>query len=256
MSSCFYCSKSFRSSRALQCHLIANSECRFQLLSQVPPVPASVVNRNIASTPRRRSITRHSQPHFNPFPDDLSDFPMNHSMDNPEPFDASAPIANFSVPALRHYFQIPSEILETAQNLNLVSHPYSVDGSLEEEMEQLLANRGTDSSTAVAPPVLGLPSDYVSTTAPGIPDSLSRNRHYVGEVFTIGTNEDFDMLEAFPNSLVSMTRLIHYCWSAAVPLYLIDGILKIICDEVNSKRLDLNEHPSYRRTMGDLRKLF
>ena len=215
-----------------------------------------MVNSNIASTPTRRSTSRHSELQSNQFPDDLSDFPMNHSMDDPVPFDPSAPIANCSVPALRQYFQIPSEILETAQNLNLHSHSYSDDESLQEEMEQLLANRAADSSTAVPPHVFGIPSNDVGSIALETPDSLSRNGHYLGEIFTIGTNDDFDMLDAFPNSLVSMTRLIHYCRSAAVPLYLIDGILKLICDEVNSKRLDLNQCPSYRSTMSDLRNLF
>jgi hypothetical protein len=64
----------------------------------------------------------------------------------------------------------------------------------------------------------------------------------------IGTNKDFYMLGAFPNYLVSMTRLIHYCWMAAVPLYLVDNLLKIVCDEVNLKHLDLNNFSSYCST--------
>jgi hypothetical protein len=104
---------------------------------------------------------------------------MNHSMDDSVPFDPSAPIANCSVPALRQYFQIPSEILETSQNINLHSHSYSDD---EEEIEQLLANHAADSSTAVPPQVFGIPSNDVGPIALETPDSFRINGHCLGEI--------------------------------------------------------------------------
>jgi hypothetical protein len=64
------------------------------------------------------------------------------------------------------------------------------------------------------------------------------------------------MLDAFPGSLVSMTRIIHYCRKAAVPLYLVDGILKIILEEVSANRLNLLDPPSSQSTMKDLKQLF
>jgi len=52
--------------------------------------------------------------------------------------------------------------------------------------------------------------------------------------------------------MISMTGIIHFCQMAAVPLYLVDGFLKIISKEVGANRLSLNDYPSHARTMRDL----
>ena len=74
----------------------------------------------------------------------------------------------------------------------------------------------------------------------------------LGEVFPIASDKDFDMLQAFPGSMISMTRIIHFCQMAAVPFYLVDGFLKIISEEVGANWLNLNDYPSHACTMRDL----
>ncbi len=69
--------------------------------------------------------------------------------------------------------------------------------------------------------------------------ALPTNGFHLGDVYPIASNEDFDMLDAFPNSLISMTRIIHYCRKAAVPLYEINQLIKIVSEELQCECLDL-----------------
>ncbi len=80
--------------------------------------------------------------------------------------------------------------------------------------------------------------------------------HELGTVFNINSNEDFDMIQAFPNNLASMTRIIQTCRQTGVPLYIVDLTLKVISEEVLSGKLNLNDYPSYDTTMKRLSKLF
>lgn len=251
MSNCPFCFQSFRSAKAISSHLNANSFCRSRLLLQVPPVPP-IVNREFAVTAPVRRPTRQTDtasPVLNSFPDDLSDFPMDLNSDTTLIRDPS-PRCTSHISHHSQCFQIPSEIIKKAQNLNITSHSDS-DDSFDMELNQLQIHGHTDSSTAAAP------ANYEEITDDLVVEShLPNNGYNLGDVFPIADNEDFDMLDAFPSSLVSMTRILHYCRSAAVPLYLIDGILKIVSEEVCSKRLNLMDAPSYRSTMKDLSNLF
>jgi hypothetical protein len=204
------------------------------LLSQVPPIP-SVVNRPLSSTPTNN--TRHyarsaiADPETIPFPDDLSDFPMNHGLDEDIPPDPSETTVH-SVPALRPLFQIPSEIKEFALNLNLLS---AGGNDSEDEYEEEFNHpifAGPPESLAVAP----LAADPISgNIGCNSAESTHLKKGYVlGHVHPIAFHEDFDMLASFPGSLVSMTRILHYCRKAALPLYFVDGILKIISAEASA----------------------
>jgi hypothetical protein len=250
MSSCPYCQKGFRSPKALQAHLVANSHCQSLLSAHIPPVP-SLVQRPISSTtiPTRRSSARYSsadRPESIAFPDDLSDFPMNHDLDESVPPDPSV------TADVRHLFQIPSEIIEGALNLNLSNDNDSQD-DYDQEFNLPLFSGPPESST-VAPLPAFSPLTIDTTFVESSP--TIKKGYVLGDVHQIACNEDFDMLDAFPGSLVSMTRIIHYCRKAAVPLYLVDGILKIILEEVSANRLNLLDPPSSRSTMKDLKQLF
>ena len=133
-------------------YLVVNYHCNSRLLSQVPPIP-SAVNRPLSSTPtnhtRRSARSAIADPETIPFPDDLSDFPTNHGLDEDFPPDPSE-IAVHSVPALRPLFQIPSEIKEFALNLNLLPGGNDSEDEYEEEFDQPIFAE-TPQSLAVAP---------------------------------------------------------------------------------------------------------
>jgi hypothetical protein len=82
--------------------------------------------------------------------------------------------------------------------------------SIDEAINICLENGQQDSSTTafpILPPKLKDDSIVLHTIMPTNAVNLGA----------------FDMLESFPNSLISMTRIIHYCPKVAVPLYLIYG---------------------------------
>ncbi len=80
--------------------------------------------------------------------------------------------------------------------------------------------------------------------------------HELGSLFNIKSNEDFDMIQAFPNNLASMTHIIQTCHQPGVPLHIVDLMLKVISEEVICGKLDLNDYASYDSTMKQLSKLF
>jgi hypothetical protein len=219
------------------------------LSEQVPPVPAFVHQHTPSTEPgAKRRATRGSSappPNTSTFPDDLSDF--FPPTDEPAYFDARAdPSAsvNFSVPAIRQIYQIPAGIVRNPDSES--------EDSIDELINCRLENRQLDFASAVPPHQSLIPNNESAL----LENILPINGFQLGTVFSIDSNEDFDMLGAFPNSLISMTRILHYCKNAAVPLYLVDGILKIVSEEVKSGRLDLTNTPSYRTTMKDLKSLF
>jgi hypothetical protein len=140
-------------------------------------------------------------------------------------------------------------------NLNLLSAGAGNDSEdeYEEEFNHVIF-AGPPESLVVAP----LAADPISGNVDcNSAESTHLKKGYVlGDVHPIAHNEDFDMLASFPGSLVSMTRILHYCRKAAVPLYFVDGILKIISAEVSANRLNLLDPPSSRSTMKDLKSLF
>ena len=148
------------------------------------------------------------------------------------------------MPAIQQIYRVPSGIVQ-----NPDSEP---EDSIYELINCHLENRQLDFASAVPPHESLLPNNESALLEAILPI----NGFQLGTVFSIDSNEDFDMLGAFPNSLISMTRILHYCKNAAVPLYLVDGILKIVSKEVKSGRLDLTNTPSYRTTMKDLKSLF
>ena len=197
MVSCPYCSHIFRSSQALQAHLVVNYHCN-SVLSQVPPIP-SVVNRPLSSTPtnntRQSACSTIADPETIPFPDNLSDFPMNHGLDEECPPDPSE-IAVHSVPALRPLFQIPSEIKEFALNLNLLSGGTNdSEDEYEEEFNHPIF-AGPPESLAVAP----LAADPISGNVHcnSAVSTHLKKRYILEDVHPIASNEDFDMLASFP----------------------------------------------------------
>jgi hypothetical protein len=80
--------------------------------------------------------------------------------------------------------------------------------------------------------------------------------HKLGTVFNISSNKHFDMIQAFPNNLASMTCIIQTCRQTGVPLYIVNLTLKVISEEVLSGKLNLNDYPSYDTTMKQPFKLF
>ena len=210
MVSCPYCPHIFRSSQALQAHLVVNYHCNSRLLSQVPPIP-SVVNRPLSSTPtnntRRPARSAIADPETIPFPDDLSDFPMNHGFDEDVPPDPSETAVHSVPAALQPLFQIPSEIKEFALNLNLLSGGNDSEDEYEEEFNHPIF-AGPPESLPVAP----LAADPISgNIGCNSAESTHLKKGYVlGHVHPIAFHEDFDMLASFPGSLVSMTHILHY----------------------------------------------
>jgi hypothetical protein len=216
---------------------------------------------------KRRRATRLTitEPETNQFPDDLSDFPMNDpsinfsnpldSFDPPDPSSNDHPpshVANCSVPAFHQLFQMPSKIIESAQNLNLSSNNESID-SADVKFNETLNNYPPESFTAQPPIVPPLnQADCKSSLAVN-----KKHGYNLGNIYQIAHNKDFDMLDSFLGSLVSMTHIIlHDCQMAADPLYLIDGIIKIVSEEVGAAHLNLEDIPSYRSTLKDLKVYF
>jgi hypothetical protein len=223
---------------------MSNVPCHRILLGQVPPIPSNVQQDSNASpgegltASRRSNRLLNEETEFNHFPDDLSGIntlPLPHES---SPVDCRIPP--------HEIFQLPSELIEKVKHIGLNLD----DSSFGEEnlaTEHELHNDGTDTfhdSLLNCPP------------PPVVMDAQPSTGYNLGEIFSIAPDEDFDMLQAFPSSLISMTRIIHYCRTAAVPLYLVDGLLKIISEEVGSNRLNLNAVPCQRSTMKDLSRLF
>jgi hypothetical protein len=64
------------------------------------------------------------------------------------------------------------------------------------------------------------------------------------------------MVSAFPNSLISMTRILQCFRQSGAPLYLADLVMKVVSEEVLANRLNLSSVPSYDSTMKRLSNLF
>jgi hypothetical protein len=224
-------------------HLMYNEACHRLVIGEVPPIPAEVLPASTIALPDGQHVSRRSnrllleEPEFNLFPDDLSAINTLPTPHERSPADCCLPP--------HAIFQLPSELIQKVQNLGLNLDDSSFGDDTPEELEEL-HNDGMnlpDSLVIVPPPLL----------VTEVPPSTGYN---LGEIFSIAPDEDFDMLQAFPSSLISMTRIIHYCRKAAVPLYLVDGILKIVSEEVGLKRLNLNAIPCQRSVMKDLSRLF
>jgi hypothetical protein len=224
-----------------------NAFCQQLLIGEVPPIPPHIEQDTPLSTVNSRRTSRRSnqEPEFNSFPDDLSEIRADHPAQVPPTADCRF------LP--QELFQLPSEIVDKVKNLNLgTMDEESVDSSIAEFNYATTCNE----ASMLRPPVLtgSTMRDSVMHESPS--NGLLSSAYAVGEVFGIAPNEDFDMLQAFPGSLISMTRIIHFCRMAGVPLYLVDGFIKIISEEVGASRLNLNDYPSHRSTMKDLSRLF
>jgi hypothetical protein len=209
--------------------------------------------------PEKRRATRLtiSKPKTHHFSDDLSDIPINQPIDYsnlPDPLDdppdpsynfphPSYGVANCSVLAYQQQFQIPSEIIESAHNLNLSFNDESVD-SADAKSNNILNDCPPESFTAHHPPIFP-PSNWADCKS-----LLSVNKKHgysLGNIYQIAHIEDFNMLDSFPGgSLMSMAHIIHYFQMAAAPLYLINGIIKIISEEVSAAHLNLMDTPPPR----------
>jgi hypothetical protein len=224
-----------------------NAFCQQLLIGEVPPIPPHIEQDTPLSTVNSRRTSRRSnqEPEFNSFPDDLSEIRADHPAQVPPTADCRF------LP--QELFQLPSEIVDKVKNLNLgTMDEESVDSSIAEFNYATTCNE----ASMLRPPVLtgSTMRDSVMHESPS--NGLLSSAYAVGEVFGIAPNEDFDMLQAFPGSLISMTRIIHFCRMAGVPLYLVDGFIKIISEEVGASRLNLNDYPSHCSTMKDLSHLF
>jgi hypothetical protein len=220
-----------------------HTRCTRLLLGDVPPIPPHVHQDTIhaSSEPpssRRSNRLLSEEPSNNNFPDDLSAImTQSQSQSQSQPLDA--PLADCRIPP-HDIFQLPSEILDKVKHLDL---------NLDDSVSVDIVEEGEFPNHSINAPQQ-VPTSSIT------PEDVPVGGYNLGEVFTIAPDEDFDMLQAFPGSLISMTRIIHFCRMAAVPLYLVDGLMKIISEEVSSNRLNLNDFPSHRSTMTDLSRLF
>ena len=265
---CSICNKTFTNYCGLTSHLRLYEPCRTRLLSQIPPIPPVVFNRRIpeaqspdevsAGHPRRSgrySANENTQTmEFDMFPDnDLSDVESEHPVDQIPPLGLPSSPNNPSKNS-HLFFRLPSEIVKEVQNSNLDLDDHS-DTLMDVDVSRYL-HRSLDSSTAF-PHSNEPPTPHNEISTPCLPKNHPYYHGYSqGEVSTIAADEDFDMLQAFPSSLISMTRIIKFCRDAGVPLYVVDGFLKIVSEEVACDRLNLFDHPSHATTMKHLSKLF
>jgi hypothetical protein len=205
---------------ALSSHLMANNRCQNLLGGEVPPIPPTIhqemLTQPVVHLPSKRS-TRVivEEPEFNSFPDELSQIATDHPME-----DASSPV-DCDV-CYQEMFQLPSEIIQKAKHLkiSLDADDPSIgsDESSEFDVNNIVAHRQEDISARA--PWVALPSTPLDKS---MHESSPKIGYTLGDVFSIAPNEDFDMLQAFPGSLISMTHIIHFCQMAGVPLYLVDG---------------------------------
>jgi hypothetical protein len=232
--------------------------CRSRLLAQVPPLPSVVerpvsysggIDDNVARRPSTRLMTVPiTSDEVHNFPDDMSDV-------IPEPPSTNPPVS--TGPRRLELFQLPHEIIAAAQNLNMDNEQ---DESLLNWLDLRVGEQprlNSDNSTT------HFQNQFTNELETSNMDTLVSTTvdcrhpgHELGTVFNINSNEDFDMIQAFPNNLASMTRIIQTCRQTGVPLYIVDLMLKVISEEVLSGKLNLNDYPSYDTTMKRLSKLF
>ena len=146
-------------------------------------------------------------------------------------------------------FPLPQDIIDAARHLddlslgedNVDCHVDKVGNSLSVNLSQ----RCPDLCQPTTPNDLDI-----------LPMSSDATYHKLGKTFSIQPHEVFDMVTAFPNSLISMTHILQCFRQAGAPLYLVDLVMKVISDEVSAHRLNFQCYPSYDSTMLRLSNLF
>jgi hypothetical protein len=133
----------------------------------------------------------------------LTIFPTPPPTDEPAYCDARAdPSASvhFSVPAIQQIYQVLSGIVQNPDS--------ELEDSIYELINCCLENCQLDFASAMPPHQSLIPNNESALLEAILPI----NGFQLGTVFNIDSNEDFDMMMgAFPNSLVSMTRILCYC---------------------------------------------